>query len=596
MFNNSSSKKRVAIYCRVSTDEQVQNGNWLEIQKEALLNYIKANEHQFTINKKNIYIDEWKSWASKDEKDRPALFRMFSDAQNKEFDVVLVWKIDRFFRKTLFLLEWVDALDSLWIGFISITQNFDTTQAFWKMMLQMMWVIAELERELIKERTHSWILSVMKKWKWGRWLHPYWYTKDENGYLIIKEDEAKIVKMIFDLLVNEKYTLNKILNKLNWLNIETSTYKWKLWDKRFEQLKHKNHWHRMTIQRIVTNKIYTGELIQNRYKKTRKDKVKIERPKEEWLISECPSIIDNETFRKAQIQLKNNSTYSKRNKKEWVEYMLSTLLYDKKSWYKYSWYLSSKWTKNYRIDINNKSKEHIKQNSISWNKLEPIIWNKVYNILKNPKLLLKELQKLYEKSNWRDIKSEIKVLEDNILKLKNHNKNLLKLTNWLTSESIIDIKEILEDNNEKIYNIENEIKELSKLELTDKEKNKQLNDLIKLSVSISNILDNLSYNDKTKICRELIDKIIIDWNEIEITILVPVSWLNKQKIDNSENTMKDFFNNKSSFLKDNQKTPLTIFNSEKELCNINGRKRKTRTYNPAFPKRVRYQLRQFPKN
>jgi len=331
MFNNTTEKKRVAIYCRVSTDEQVQNWNGLDIQKEALLNYIKANDHQFTINKQNIYIDEWKSWASKEEKDRPALFKMFSDAQRKEFEVVLVWKIDRFFRKTLYLLEWVEALDSLWIWFISITQNFDTTQAFWKMMLQMMWVIAELERELIKERTHSWILAIMKKWKWWRGLYPYWYQKDSEGYLMINQEEADIVKMIFNLLVNEKYTLNKIQDHLNNLSIETSTFKWKLWNKRFEQLKHKSHWHRMTVQRILTNELYTWTLIQNRYIKARKDRKKVERPKEEWIINECPKIIDKKLFEDAKEQLIKNSTYSKRNKKIWVEYMLSTLLIDKKN-------------------------------------------------------------------------------------------------------------------------------------------------------------------------------------------------------------------------------------------------------------------------
>lgn len=529
MFNNSSEKKRVAIYCRVSTDEQVQNWNWLDIQKESLLNYVKANNHNFTINEKNIYIDEWKSWASKEKKDRPALFKMFEWAQNKEFDVVLVWKIDRFFRKTLYLLEWVEFLDDLWIWFISITQNFDTTQAFWKMMLQMMWVIAELERELIKERTHSWILAVMKKWKWWRGLYPYWYKKDKEGYLIIDEEESKVVKMIYDLLVNKWYTLNKILDKLNSLDIETSTYKWKLWNKRLEQLKHKNHWHRMTIQRIVTNEIYTWVLIQNRYKKSRKDNIKVERPKEEWIINDCPKIIDKEMFVKAKEQLAKNRTYSKRNKKEWVEYMLSTLLYDKETWYKFSWYMSMKWTINYRLDIRNKSKIKIPYKWISWNKIESVVWSKVYNILKNPRLLLNELKELHKKNNWRNIKWEIELLESKILQIKNHSKNLLKLTDWLTNESINDIKEVLEENSVKVINLENEIEKLRWLELTDEQKKNQLSDLIKLSSKLDYELDNMTYEEKTKLCRILIDKIEIENENVEITLLVPIEWWNRRK-------------------------------------------------------------------
>jgi len=62
MYNYTTeniNKKRVAIYCRVSTDDQVQNGNWLDMQKQALLDYIKNNNHKYELNKKNIYIEEW---------------------------------------------------------------------------------------------------------------------------------------------------------------------------------------------------------------------------------------------------------------------------------------------------------------------------------------------------------------------------------------------------------------------------------------------------------------------------------------------------------------------------------------------------------
>lgn len=87
--------------------------------------------------------------------DRPALKRLFADAAMGRFDVVVVWKVDRFFRKVLYLLEGIDYLDHHQIGFIAATQPFDTTQPFGKAMLQMVGVIAELERDLIKERTQS---------------------------------------------------------------------------------------------------------------------------------------------------------------------------------------------------------------------------------------------------------------------------------------------------------------------------------------------------------------------------------------------------------------------------------------------------------
>jgi len=128
MFQNTDIKKRVALYIRVSTEEQVQHWNGLEMQRDALLKYVSQSS-LYSLNEKYIYTDEWKSWAYKE--NRPALQQLFEDAAKQEFDVVMVWKIDRFFRKTLYLLEGIEALDRLGIGFVSITQPFDTTQSFW---------------------------------------------------------------------------------------------------------------------------------------------------------------------------------------------------------------------------------------------------------------------------------------------------------------------------------------------------------------------------------------------------------------------------------------------------------------------------------
>lgn len=186
MFDNiwtqNKKKTRVAIYLRVSTDEQVL-WNGLDVQEKALKDFIANNSDEYSLSQKNIYIDEWKSGAKKDKKERPALYKMFCDAKNWDFEVVLVWKIDRLFRKTLYLLEWVEALDNLWVKFKSITQKFDTSNAFWKMMLQMMWVLAELERDLIRERTQAGVMASMKKWKWWRWKPPYGYRLNSEKYL-----------------------------------------------------------------------------------------------------------------------------------------------------------------------------------------------------------------------------------------------------------------------------------------------------------------------------------------------------------------------------------------------------------------------------
>jgi len=545
MFETSI--KRVAIYCRVSTDEQVQHGNGLEVQKEALLKFVEIHKDTYSLDTKHIFVDEGKSWANKEQKDRPELYKMFHSAQNWEFDVLLVWKIDRFFRKTLYLLEGVETLSKLWVWFISITQPFDTTHAFWKMTLQMLWVIGELERDLIKERTQSWVIATMKKGKWWRWCVPYGYKKNEDWFLEINKEEAEIVKFVYHLLVEEGQSLNSIIGIMNSRNIETPSFKGKIGKKRFDQLKHKNHWYRSAIHTIVTNKTYTGTLIQNQWTQTRKERKKVLKPESEWIITDCPQIIDEATFDLAQTQLQKNSSYIKRPSRKENDYMLSTLLQDKETWYKYTGYTSSKNTKNYRLNTRNKTKEYISPKWISANRIEPVVWDKVVWVLQDPKLIIAELEKLEAHNNSRDIEWEILLLEKNKEKTKEHSKQLLLILKDPSGMPIDDIKSMIQENQNSIDTHDNEIAELKKLRLSEEEKQKQLKSLEELSMKILPILrGKLSYKGKMEVCRLLIERIQIDWDKLEIQLIVPDNEKNKKSLKANKTTsrlnlVKDFF-------------------------------------------------------
>ena len=575
MFETTKEIKRVALYCRVSTAEQVEHGNGLEVQKEALQNYVKIHSDTYTLDPSHIFIDEGKSGWSKDQKDRPALYDMFHSAQRWEFDILLVWKIDRFFRKTLYLLEWVDALDKLWIGFISITQNFDTTHAFWKMTLQMMWVIAELERELIKERTQSGMIAVMKKWKWWRGCVPFGYTKNSEWFLETHEEETEIIRFVYNLLLEEWYSLNKIVNTFKERNIETPSFKGKIWKKRFEQLIHVNHWHRTTIQRMLTNKIYTWELIQNQWTQTRKERKKVLKPESEWIISECPKIISEEMYQMAQKQLDKNKTYSKRNTKKSHDYMLSSLVQDKNTGFTYVWYTWSKGTKNYRLNVRNKAKDYVAPKWISANKIEPVIWEKIYKVLRNPQLIIQELEQIESMSSSRNIEWEIALIDKNKQKTRNHSKQLLSLLKDWGNIPLEDIKEMIAENQTTISKLETEEQKLKKLRLSDAEKKKRLKDLEELSQKMIPVLEKkMSYKAKMKICRLLIDKVIFDGSHLEIDLIIPDSsehrrerW--KEASMSRLDLVKNFFEEWSDFISKKELSDQNWFESSMS-CYMNG--------------------------
>jgi len=538
---------KVWLYIRVSTEEQVINWNWIEIQKQALLSYVKSQ--WFQLNENHIFIDEWKSWAKKE--NRPALYDLFQSAKSKDFDVILVWKIDRFFRKTSYLLEWIEALSKMWVWFISTTQNIDTTNTTWKLTLTILWWIAEMERENIKERTHSWILVSMKKWKLWRWRPVYWYRKDENWYLIIDKQESKIVKMIYSMLIKDWLNIHQIAEKINNMNVETSCWKWEYWEKRKSLLKHKNFWHRSTVHNILKNEIYSWVFIQNRFTKDKITNKKIEKPKEEWIIWECPKIVTKNTFEKAKIQLEKNLKFSNKNTKKWDTYMLAKLIKCWISWFKFVWYKNWKNIKNYRLVVNKTkgiSLDNIKYKWISALKIETAVWNKLKEVLKNPNILQKELTKMSKswKNEEKEIRRKISILDENLEKLVDNTKWLFKLVSWLDNESITLVQKEISENKFKTEEIRKE-KLLLEKELSWKS---QIKDKVDNFLSISNIinenLDNLCYKTKTELCKLLIKEVILDWENVTINLLVPISPKNKLLL--KTDIVKDFFNENKEFI------------------------------------------------
>jgi len=540
-------KKRVAIYTRVSTDEQV-TGNGLDIQERALMDYINAHQSQYVFSKTNKYVDEWKSWAEKSREERPALHKMFQDAKNNKFDILLVWKIDRFFRKTLYLLEWVETLDKLWIWFISITQPFDTTQPFWKMMLQMLAVISELERDLIRERTQKWILESMRKWKWWRGSPPYWYRVDENKNLIIDDTEAKVVKMMFELLVKEKLSLSQLVREVNKAWIETAAHNWSLWKRRKQDARHKNAWLRWVVHRVVRNEIYKWTLIQNRKMLDKYTRKTIEKPRSEWIVWESPMIVSQKLFEDAQTQLELNRRYSERNKKRNV-YMLSTLLMDKGSGKKFVWYMSWKKTKNYRLNGDDtKTSFKIVPKWISGDKIEPIVWNKISSILLQPKLILQELEKLSKHHNEDYVRYQVDILQKKKKNLEDNTRYLLGMSIDMSVEDMEIMKKNIQSNRSQIDIYQREVQELESTILSNDQRRAQLKDLQKLSKKFKALLekDQLSYEIKTQICRLLIKKITIDDDRnIEIFMYVPIKQRNRKTKSDYKTELVDSLFDKS---------------------------------------------------
>ena len=142
---------KVALYSRVSTDEQETENQLVELR-----DFCKRMDYEIY----DEYIDPSQSGTKFD---RPDLQRMLKDAFTKKFDIIIVWKLDRLGRSLKDLIIILDKLKEKDIGFVSLTQQIDTSTPTGKAMFHLLGLFAELERDLISERTKLALRRVKEK-------------------------------------------------------------------------------------------------------------------------------------------------------------------------------------------------------------------------------------------------------------------------------------------------------------------------------------------------------------------------------------------------------------------------------------------------
>ena len=141
---------RAALYIRVSTDRQAEEGYSIDVQKERLVAFTKTFDGAVSFE---TYIDDGYSGATLE---RPAMQKLISDAQNRLITHVCVYKLDRLSRSqkdTLHLIEDIFLPND--VAFISVQESFNTATAFGRAVVGILSVFAQLERENIYERTRS---------------------------------------------------------------------------------------------------------------------------------------------------------------------------------------------------------------------------------------------------------------------------------------------------------------------------------------------------------------------------------------------------------------------------------------------------------
>ena len=239
--------KKCFIYSRVSTEMQVE-GYSLEAQKNCLTKFAVREEMQIV----NYYEDAGKS--GKSIEGRPAFKKMLSDIESgQSVDYILVYKLSRFGRNAADILNSLELIQTYDVNLICIEEGIDSSQTSGKLLISVLSAVAEIERENILEQTMNGRREKARQGKWNGGPAPYGYMIKDN-MLCVNEDEAELVRLIYDKYVNTNIGYTGIAKYLNMQGIKKSV--------RTEKMIEQCSAHFVSL--VLTNPVYCGKIAYGR--------------------------------------------------------------------------------------------------------------------------------------------------------------------------------------------------------------------------------------------------------------------------------------------------------------------------------------------
>lgn len=225
----------VAMYTRVSTEDQAREGFSLAAQRKRLQAFCSAQGW----NAVDEYVDD--GYTGRDVR-RPAYERMMSERDR--WDAILVLRMDRIHRNSRNFMAMMDDLRRWGKDFVSATESLDTSTATGRFVMDMLQRIAQLESEQTGERVYMGMKQAAEEGKFLGMSDPFGYRHDPaTGSLVMVPEEAEVVREVFRLYFEERRTMQAIADALNARGVPT---------------KRGGRWSKRQVFRILHNPLYEG--------------------------------------------------------------------------------------------------------------------------------------------------------------------------------------------------------------------------------------------------------------------------------------------------------------------------------------------------
>ena len=444
---------------------------------------------------------------------------MLHDAQEKKFDTLLFYRLDRFGRSARTILNGVHTLEQYGIKIKSMTEPFDTSDPSGRFLLTILAGVADLERSNILDRLWHGANRAARNGKWLGGICPYGYHIDKEGFLAISDtplpgfdmSEMDVVRLVFRLTVEQNMSTYKIADYLNALGLPT---KYIIEGHKVPSGKRKvklaSAWLPGRVRSMIVQTAYKG--IHEYGKRTKKVRELIER--------KVPAIVDEDTWNKAQLVLKDNQLEAVRCAK--YKYLLRSLVkcslcglnfsgtgFPNTKGIRIGYYVC-----NGKTSYRGKFLGKCKAKNIPTDWLDEKIWKDCVSFINNPGQLITDLTPEIEKSNI-SIEHELQLIKSSLSQKDTEKQSILDLYR----KQLVTAKDV-EEQLSKIINervaLEDRQKELKNALLATNDEVNRKKDIIMLLKDLRDKLSGeITFETKRSIVKQLVREVIVCTEHIE---------------------------------------------------------------------------------
>jgi site-specific DNA recombinase len=508
----------VALYARVSSDRQREEGT-IASQLQELRQF--AEGEGLFLDERHVYLDEGKSGYYLD---RPGLDALRDAARDGLVDLVLMHDPDRLSRKYAYQVLLLEEFKR-WHVDIRFLKQPPAESDEQRLLVQIQGVIAEYERARIMERTRRGRLY------WARQGHPVcarvpyghrYVQRDKNQRPSVEVDAeaAEVVRQIFGWYVTDRLSGQQIAQQLTNREIVPPRGG-------------RSYWDPSTVRFILTNEAYLGFWYLNRFRmepraEQRRPRVG-RRPREEWIAVAIPALIGSEMFLRAQEIRASGCHQGPRPLTHPETHLLRRLvvcgncnramtsLNSTNDGHRYYW---CRGVDSHRIMPKRSWCPHP---TVSAPELDALVWADVLSLLSDPELLLSAWQEQHQIDTTTNLsEEELRRLKRQISDGKNQCRRLVDAyqKQAIELEELVSRRTAIE---RRLASIQRTIDELAegpreRLSFADLERN-----IDEVCRSLSDRLRGMGMNGKMSLCRDLIDKVVVENGNVEIHYKFPVS-------------------------------------------------------------------------